>query len=310
MKSETELQKKNTIKAPANQKIYLNGALVDKEEAKISVYDHGLLYGDGVFEGIRAYGGRVFRLGEHLERLYNSARGITLSIPLSPSQMEEAVLATLKANELQNAYIRLVVTRGEGDLGLDPRKCPRPTVFVIADRITLYPPEMYENGMEIVTASTRRNIPEALNPAIKSLNYLNNVLAKIEANLAGAPEAILLNAEGFVAECTGDNIFCFRRGVLWTPPISAGALEGVTRACAMEIAREKLRTSVKEELFTQHHLYTSSECFLTGTAAEVVPVVKVDGRVIGDGKPGKTTLKIMREFRKLTKTEGVEIYPK
>ncbi|HLD29273.1 MAG TPA: branched-chain-amino-acid transaminase [bacterium] len=288
-------------------KIWLNGKLLEKEDAKISVFDHGLLYGDGVFEGIRAYKGRVFKLGEHLERLYDSAKAIMLEIPLSVGQFEKAVLETLRGNKLREAYIRAVVTRGTGDLGLDPRKCPRPTIFIITDKIVLYPQEFYENGLRIITVSTRRNIPEAVNPGIKSLNYLNNILAKIEANLGGYPEAIMLNKDGFVAECTGDNIFICRDGVLTTPPSSIGALKGITRDTVMEIARKKLKLEVREELFTRFHLFTSGECFLTGTAAEVIPVTEIDGRKIGSGIPGKNTLRIMKEFRKLTGSQGTRI---
>ena len=288
-------------------KIWLNGKLLEKEDAKISVFDHGLLYGDGVFEGIRAYKGRVFKLGEHLERLYDSAKAIMLEIPLSVGQFEKAVLEPLRGNKLREAYIRAVVTRGTGDLGLDPRKCPRPTIFIITDKIVLYPQEFYENGLRIITVSTRRNIPEAVNPGIKSLNYLNNILAKIEANLGGYPEAIMLNKDGFVAECTGDNIFICRDGVLTTPPSSIGALKGITRDTVMEIARKKLKLEVREELFTRFHLFTSGECFLTGTAAEVIPVTEIDGRKIGSGIPGKNTLRIMKEFRKLTGSQGTRI---
>lgn len=291
-------------------KIYLDGKLVEKDEAKISVFDHGLLYGDGVFEGIRAYNGRVFRLREHLERLFNSARVIMLEIPMTKKAMEKAIIDTLAANKLKDSYIRLVITRGFGDLGLDPRKCPKPAVIIIADKIELYPEEFYTNGLELITASTRRSIPDVLNPCIKSLNYLNNILAKIEANLAGMPEAIMLNSNGFVAECTGDNIFILKENTLVTPPSWAGALEGITRGAVMELARNKLKLLVKEDLFTTYHLYTADECFLTGTAAEVIPVVKIDGRKIGDGAPGKVSTKLIKEFRELTRLTGVPIYEK
>jgi len=287
--------------------IYLDGKFVPKEEAKISVFDHGLLYGDGVFEGIRSYNGRVFRLDEHLERLYNSARAIMLEIPLSISEMEEALLETLRRNNLSDAYIRLVVTRGVGDLGLDPAKCPKPTVFIIADKITLYPQEHYENGLEIVTVATRRNLPEAINPRIKSLNYLNNILAKIEGKQAGALEALMLNAEGYVVECTGDNIFIVKNGALITPPKYVGILEGVTRNAVMEIARD-MDICVEEEVLTLYEVYTADECFLTGTAAEIIPVVKIDQRKLGDGKPGKITEKLAAAFKKLTETSGTPIY--
>jgi len=288
-------------------KIYLDGQMVEKEQAVVSVFDHGLLYGDGVFEGIRAYNGRVFRLQEHLERLYSSARAILLDIPLAQKGMEEALLQTLRANKLKDAYIRLVVTRGVGDLGLDPRKCKKPTVFIIADKIALYPQEFYEKGLSLITATTRRNIPDALNPSIKSLNYLNNILAKVEAVRQNAPEAIMLNSQGYVAECTGDNIFIIKKGVLITPPIWVGALEGITRNAVMEIARNNLKLLVREEVFTPYHIYVADEVFLTGTAAEVVPVTEVDGRHIGHGKPGKLTLELIREFRELTKVSGVPI---
>lgn len=289
--------------------IYLNGEFVDEEEAKISVFDHGVLYGDGVFEGIRAYNGRVFRLRQHIDRLYESAKSILLDIGMTKEEMSEALLETLRRNSLRDAYIRLVVTRGKGDLGLDPRMCSKPTVFIIAAQIQLYPEELYEKGLEVVTVPTRRNIVEGVNPRIKSLNYLNNILAKIEANLAGVSEAILLNNEGYVTECTGDNIFIVKNGEVITPPPFLGILEGVTRNSILEIA-EKLGYRTAEKVFTRHDLYVADECFLTGTAAEVVPVVKVDGRVIGeDGKPGKITATLIREFRKLTAVDGTEIYP-
>jgi len=288
-------------------KVYLNGQLVDKEKAVVSVFDHGLLYGDGVFEGIRAYNGRVFKLREHLDRLFNSARAIMLQIPMSKKALEEAVLTTLRANRLKDAYIRLVITRGEGDLGLDPRKCVRPSLFIITDKIALYPQDLYDKGLSVITSSIRRNIAEALNPCIKSLNYLNNVLAKAEASRHNAPEAIMLNREGYVAECTGDNIFVLKENTLITPPTSAGALEGITRNIVMDIAKNKLKLQVKEELFTPYHVYVGDEVFLTGTAAEVIPVTEVDGRVIGDGGPGKTTLRLIKEFRELTRLTGVPI---
>ena len=289
-------------------KVYLNGQLVDKEKAVVSVFDHGLLYGDGVFEGIRAYNGRVFKLHEHIDRLFNSARAILLDIPLTKKALEEAVVTTLRANRLRDAYIRLVVTRGEGDLGLDPRNCGKPTIFIITDKIALYPKEFYENGLSVITSTIKRNIPEALNPSIKSLNYLNNVLAKAEASRSNVPEAIMLNREGYVAECTGDNIFIVKENTLVTPPTWAGTLEGITRNIVMDIARNRLKLLVKEDLLTPYHVYVGDEVFLTGTAAEVVPVTQVDGRVIGEGKPGKTTLKLMKEFRELTRITGVPIY--
>jgi branched-chain amino acid aminotransferase len=291
-------------------KIYLDGKLVEKEDAKVSVFDHGLLYGDGVFEGIRAYNGRVFRLREHLDRFFNSAKAIMLDVMMTKKEVEAAILSTLSANKLKDAYIRVVVTRGYGDLGLDPKKCPKPTFFVIADKIKLYPEEFYTQGLELITTSTRRMTPDALNPCIKSLNYLNNILAKMEASRAGVPEAIMLNSIGHVAECTGDNIFILKDNALITPPSSAGALEGITRGAVMELAKNKLKLLVKEDTMTTYHLYTAEECFLTGTAAEVIPVVKIDGRVIGDGKPGKITNKLIKEFKELTRLTGVPIYEK
>lgn len=287
--------------------IYLNGEYVSKEDAKISVFDHGLLYGDGVFEGIRSYDGVVFKLDEHLKRLYDSAKSIMLKIPVSIDEMKEIVLETLRKNNLHDAYIRLVVTRGEGDLGLDPDKCSEPTLFVIADKIVLYPEEYYENGLELATVPTRRNIPVAINPRIKSLNYLNNILAKIEGKQAGVIEAIMLNSQGYVVECTGDNIFIVKDEKLITPPLHVGVLEGITRNTVIDLA-EGLGVSVKEEVFTQYDLYIADECFLTGTAAEVIPVVKVDRRIIRDGKPGPITQKLIKEFRSNTNKLGTPIY--
>ncbi len=289
------------------QKIFLDGNLVEKEEAKVSVFDHGFLYGDGIFEGIRAYNSRVFRFEEHIKRLYESAKAIMLDIPMTPEEMKEAVLNTIRANQLEDAYVRLVVSRGVGDLGLDPNKCNKATVIIIASDITLYPEEFYENGLDVVTVPTRRNIPEALNPRIKSLNYLNNILAKIEANQAGVLEAIMLNNEGYVAECTGDNIFIVKDGVLKTPPTYIGALKGIKRGVVLEIAAE-FGLEVREEVFTRHDLYIADECFLTGTAAEVIPVVKIDGRSIGTGTPGSYTSKLITKFRELAKTTGTPIY--
>ncbi|MHB1042195.1 MAG: branched-chain-amino-acid transaminase [Eubacteriales bacterium] len=288
--------------------IYLNGEYVPEERAVISVFDHGLLYGDGVFEGIRAYYGRVFKLGEHLDRLYESARTLNLKNPVTKEEMQEVVLETCRRNNLRDAYIRLVVTRGVGDLGLDPRKCPKGTVFCIAASIQLYPAEFYEKGLEVVTVSTRRNIPAACNPRVKSLNYLNNIYARMEATLAGVPEAIMLNAEGYVAEATGDNIFIVKKGVLITPPTHVGLLEGITRNTVMDLARGKGIT-VEEKVFTLHDVYTADECFLTGTAAEVIPTVKVDGRIIGDGRPGRVTNDLIAAFRELTKVDGPAIFP-
>lgn len=288
-------------------KIYLNGKLVEKGEAVVSVFDHGLLYGDGVFEGIRSYNGRVFKLDEHLARLEDSGRAIMLSIPLSRDEMMKAVLDTLRANGLKDAYIRLVVTRGVGDLGLDPRKChEKGTVIIITDKITLYPEEHYRNGLAVITVATRRNVPEAVSPKIKSLNYLNNILAKIEANNAGVLEAIMLSADGWVAECTGDNIFIVKGGKLLTPPTHIGALDGITRNTVMGLAGE-LGIPCTETLFTRYDIYNADECFLTGTAAEVIPVSRVDSRMIGTGKPGPTTLKLVEAYKGLTRSEGVPV---
>jgi branched-chain amino acid aminotransferase len=269
-------------------KIYINGKLFDKADAKVSVYDHGLLYGDGVFEGIRVYDGKIFRLREHVDRLYESARAIKLEIPLSREQMAEALVSTVAANAKQNGYIRAVVTRGAGYLGLDPRKTTDPQVIIIVDDISLYPPELYESGLEIVTVATIRNHPDALSPRIKSLNYLNNIMAKVEAVQAGCLEALMLNHKGEVAECSGDNIFLVKRGVLKTPPLDAGILEGVTRNAVLELARAA-NIPAQETALTRHDVYTADECFLTGTAAEVIPVVKCDARPIGTGKPGPIT---------------------
>ena len=286
-------------------KIYLNGNLVDKNQAKISVFDHGFLYGDGVFEGIRSYDCLIFRLKEHIDRLYESALSIALNIPMSKKDMERAVINTLKVNKLKDGYIRLIVSRGEGDLGLDPRKCVgNETVVVIADKISLYPKELYDKGMEIITVPTIRNIPEALNPQIKSLNYLNNILAKIEAINSGYQEALMLDHLGYVAECTGDNIFVVKGGELYTPPQCMGTLRGITREEVLGIG-SKMRIPTHEHVLTRHELYISQECFLTGTAAEIVPVIKVDGRNIGTVKPGEITKKIMKQFNKAKKTNGV-----
>jgi branched-chain amino acid aminotransferase len=281
-------------------KIYINGKLYDKADAKVSVYDHGLLYGDGVFEGIRVYAGKVFRLKEHVERLYDSARAVALEIPLSRPQMAEAVESTVKANGKQEGYVRLVVTRGAGSLGLDPRKTSDPQVIIIVDDIVMYPQELYDNGMEIVTAATIRNHPNALNPRVKSLNYLNNIMAKVEGVRAGCHEALMLNHKGEVAECTGDNIFLVKHGVLKTPPPDAGILEGVTRNAVLELARAA-GIPVEEPALTRHDVYTADECFLTGTAAEVIPIVKVDGRPIGNGKPGPITRQLRESFHQLTR---------
>jgi branched-chain amino acid aminotransferase len=282
--------------------VYVNGALVPKEQAVVSVFDHGLLYGDGVFEGIRVYGGKVFLLGEHVERLYESALAIRLVIPISPAEMAAAVEKTVAANKIGDGYVRLVVTRGAGSLGLDIRKTSHPQVIVIADTISLYPADLYEKGMEIITASTIRNHPAALSPRIKSLNYLNNIMAKIEATDAGAPEAIMLNHKGDVAECTGDNLFLVKRGELLTPPLDAGVLDGITRRAVMRLAVQA-GVAVREVTLQRHDVYVAEECFLTGTAAEVIPVVGVDGRKIGSGKPGPVTQDLLKRFKQLTRGE-------
>lgn len=282
--------------------IYLDGRLVPKEDAKISVYDHGLLYGDGVFEGIRVYGGKVFLLKEHVERLYESANSIRLTIPLSKDAMAKAVEETVAMNiagGVDVGYVRLVVTRGAGSLGLDIRKTSHPMVIVIADTITLYPDDIYQNGMKLVTAATIRNHAAALSPRIKSLNYLNNILAKIEGTDAGSVEALMLNHKGEVAECTGDNVFIVKHGVLKTPPPDAGILEGLTRNAVMQLARDA-GYDVREATLLRHDIFTADECFLTGTAAEVIAVVSLDGRQIGDGKPGPVTRDLLERFRALT----------
>lgn len=285
-------------------KIYIDGKFYQKEDAKISVFDHGLLYGDGVFEGIRTYDGLIFKLKEHIDRLYQSAHAIMLDIPMKKDEMVEAIKKTLRENGLKDAYIRLIVTRGIGDLGLDPRKCLKPTVTIITDKIKLYPQEFYEKGLEIVTISTQRNIHESVNPQIKSLNYLNNILAKVEAINAGVEEAVMLNSEGYVAECTGDNIFIVKNGALYTPPIHSGVLRGITRGAVIDIAHLK-EIPIHEEVLTRYDLFNADEMFLTGTAAEIIPVVRMDRRKIGDGKPGKMTSQLEAEFHKLTKIDGV-----
>lgn len=287
--------------------IYIDGQFCSKEDAKISVFDHGLLYGDGVFEGIRFYNGRVFRFEEHLDRLWDSASAILLTIPLSRNAMREATLETIRKNELRDGYLRLVVTRGVGDLGLNPKLCPKATVFIIAAGITLYPPEMYERGLDVVTCGTRRVSPAALSAAVKSLNYLNNIMAKIEAVNAGAGEGLMLNEQGYVAECTGDNVFVIKNGTLHTPPVSAGNLRGITRQVALEIAAE-FGVPVKEADMTRYDIYTADEAFLTGTAAEIIPMVRLDARPIGDGKPGPLTARFIARFHELTRATGTPIY--
>ncbi len=280
--------------------VHINGNLVPQAEATVSVFDHGLLYGDGVFEGLRSYGGKVFRLEQHVRRLYESAMAICLEIPLTQREMCSATNETVAANKIEDGYIRLIVTRGAGTLGLDPNRCSNPQVIIIADAISLYPQELYTQGLEIITASTIRNHPAALSPRIKSLNYLNNILAKIEGLQAGCVEALMLNHKGEVAECTGDNIFLVRDGVLMTPPMDAGILGGVTRDAVVELA-EQAGIKVMKVSLTRHDVFVADECFLTGTAAEVIPVVKVDNRIIGTGQPGPVTLDLKERFHQLTR---------
>jgi len=292
--------------------IFLDGRLVPAREAKVSVYDHGFLYGDGVFEGLRIYNRRIFRHDAHLERLYRSAKAIWLTPPLPKEEMKRATEQTVAANKIENGYIRVIFSRGMGDLGLDPRKCPKPTTVIIADNISLYPVEMYELGMEVVTVSTRRNRPDVLSPQIKSLNYLNNIMAKIECIRAGVPECIMLNDSGMVSECSADNIFIVHedlrgRRELRTPPITAGALEGITRDAVMELG-EKIGLKVAEKDLTLFDLYNAREMFLTGTGAEVVPVTRIDQREIGDGKPGQITKQLMSAYVELRNSEGEPVF--
>jgi branched-chain amino acid aminotransferase len=287
--------------------IYIDGAFYPKEQAKVSVFDHGLLYGDGIFEGIRFYNGRVFKLDEHLDRLWDSAKAICLELPMSRAELQTVTLETIRRNQLRDGYIRLLVTRGVGNLGLSPDRCPKATTIIIADSIALYPPEKYSTGMTMITCATRRTAPGALSPAIKSLNYLNNILAKIEANHAGADEGLMLNEEGYVAECTGDNIFIFKRGELLTPPICDGGLRGITRQVVFEICAQ-IAQPVREARLTRSDVYTADECLLTGTAAEVIAAIKLDRRVIGDGRPGPLTARIIAQFRELTQSTGTPIY--
>lgn len=280
-------------------KVYINGKLYPKDEAKISVFDHGLLYGDGVFEGIRCYNGNVFKFSEHIDRLYDSARAISMEIQLTRDELKDAVINTLKANNLKDSYIRLVVTRGVGKLGLNPFNCAESQIIIITDFIQLYSKELYEKGLNAIIVSTIRNHSNALNPNIKSLNYLNNILAKIECINAGATEGIMLNKDGYVAEGTGDNIFIVKNTEVLTPHASAGILIGITRNVVMELAKEAGMT-VREEQLTQNDLYNADECFLTGTAAEIIPVVNLDGRKIASGKPGKVTLSLLKKYQELT----------
>ena len=286
-----------------SRKIWLDGKIVDEADAKVSVFDHGLLYGDGIFEGIRFYNGRVFRLTEHIERLYLSAKALLLKMPWTLEEVCEATLQTIRANGLTDGYIRLVVTRGVGDLGLNPYLCPSPSMFVIASGITLYPAELYDNGLEVVTCSTRRPTPASLSPQVKSLNYLNNVMAKVEALKAGAKEGLMLNEQGYVAECTGDNVFIVKKGEVITPPVSDGSLDGITRQVIFELCAE-LEITIREASMARYDVYTADESFLTGTAAETIPMVKLDEREIGDGKPGPISLKLIGAYRQKVRSEG------
>jgi branched-chain amino acid aminotransferase len=288
-------------------KIFIDGKYLNERDAKVSVFDHGLLYGDGIFEGIRIYNGRIFKLKEHIDRLFYSAKAILLEIPMSHMELMKATVETCRQNKLRAGYIRLVVTRGVGNLGLNPRSCKKPSVIIIADKIQVYPAELYARGMDIVTVPTVRNLHSALNPAIKSLNYLNNILAKIEANNAGVEEAVMLNAEGFVAECTADNLFILKNGEVFTPPNSAGALYGITRQTVIDLAHAA-GLKVSEPNLTRYDLFNADECFLTGTGAEIMPVVKIDGRIIGTGKPGKFTRELVEKYHALTNATGEPIY--
>lgn len=288
-------------------KIYVDGAFYDESEAKISVFDHGLLYGDGVFEGIRFYGGGIYKLPEHIRRLYDSAKAIHLQVGLSQEEMTEATLQTVRENQLQDGYIRLLVTRGAGGLGLNPYLCEKASVIIIASKIQLYPEDKYRDGLKVVTCATRRPTPASLSPAVKSLNYLNNVMAKVEAIQGGGDEGLMLNEQGYVAECTGDNVFVVREGRISTPPVSAGALPGITRAAIFDIAAS-LGTPVVEEPMTRYEIYTADECFLTGTAAEVIPAVELDGRLIGDGQPGPVTRQCMKLFKESTISCATPVY--
>jgi branched-chain amino acid aminotransferase len=290
-----------------NLKIYIDGNFHDQAEAKISVFDHGLLYGDGVFEGIRFYNDRVFRLEEHIDRLWDSARAIALDMPMSKSELVAAILETIRQNDLHDGYVRLIVTRGVGSLGLSPDTCRRPSIIVIAATIALYPEELYHKGLTMVTCSTRRTPPAALSPRVKSLNYLSNILGKLEAQNAGAGEGLMLNEQGYVSECTGDNIFIVKKGEISTPHLSSGSLAGVTRAVVFELA-EKLSIRAVERELIRHDIYTADECFLTGTAAEVIPAVQLDRRLIGHGQPGPITLQLIESFRELTRATGTPIY--
>lgn len=289
------------------QLIYLDGQYVTKEEAKVSVYDHGFLYGDGIFEGIRIYEGNIFKCKEHLERLYDSAKSIMLDIPLTIEEMQNVLVETIRRNQLRDGYIRLIVSRGAGNLGLDPLRCPKASIIIIVEQLAIYPEEAYRNGLRTVSVSQRRNIPDALNPKIKSLNYLNNILVKIQANLADVGEAIMLNAQGYVAEGSSDNIFIIKKGVVYTPPCYLGALEGITRNTIIDLCAE-LGYKLKEEPFTLHDVYVADEVFFTGTAAEVIAVREVDGRIVGNGQAGPITLQLLKRFREVVPQDGIKVY--
>ncbi|WP_431087307.1 branched-chain-amino-acid transaminase [Paenibacillus sp. 8b26] len=291
----------------AEQWIYLDGQHVTKENAKVSVYDHGFLYGDGIFEGIRIYNGNIFKCKEHLDRLYDSAKSIQLNIPLSPGEMLEAMAETIRLNEMRNGYIRLVVSRGAGNLGLDPLRCPKASIIIIVEQLAIYPEEAYLTGLKTISVSQRRNIPDALNPKIKSLNYLNNILVKIQSNYAGVGEAIMLNSQGYVTEGSADNIFIVKNGVLYTPPCYLGALEGITRNAIIDLCAE-LGYALKEQPFTLHDVYVADEVFFTGTAAEVIAAYEVDGRTIGSGVAGPVTLELLAEFRKIVDQDGYKVW--
>jgi branched-chain amino acid aminotransferase len=286
---------------------YVNGAFVPKEDAKVSVFDHGYLYGDGIFEGIRVYNGRVFRLAEHLDRLYDSARYLLLDVPLTEAQMHEAILETVRRSGLRDAYVRPVISRGTGDLGLDPRKCKTPTVVIIVDTIQLYSKDAYERGLRVITATTRKHRPDALSPQAKTLNYLNNILARMEANQAGVDEAIMLTTDGFVSECSADNFYVVHDGAIWTAPAALGILKGVTRGVVFDLAAA-LSIPVHEKAFTLHDVYTADEAFLSGTGAEIGPVVEVDARPIGSGRPGPLVQRLLRAFRDLVAREGTPVF--
>lgn len=287
-------------------KVYINGKFYEKEDAKVSVFDHGFLYGDGIFEGIRLYSGNVFKLDRHVDRLFRSAKAIMLEMPYTKQEVIDAVCATCRENKLTDAYIRLVVSRGMGALGLSPRSCSNPQMVIIADQVQLYPQELYDNGLKAITVPTRRNSSAALPPMVKSLNYLNNILAKIEAQNLGYQECLLLNNEGYVAECSGDNVFVVYEGKIFTPPTACGSLSGMTRETVIEVARD-MGYELIEKPLTRYDIWTADECFLTGTAAKLIPLVELDSRVIGDGKPGKVTKSLLEGFNKVVSVKGVKI---